>query len=626
MTTQRIPTWGPIKGKALVEKLGLKGLAPDLPDVYGIPAVTFSGLSIGGFSTKGTCNPCNEEFGHSFTDNLSWFRGKHSLKVGFNAKQGSYSQLDYGSIFGSTSYSGRFTGQPYADYILGVPTSMSRDYPGIYSATARWNQGYYITDEWRPTPLLTVTLGLRWDLFNPATEANDRLAKFDVPSASIVVPDGSRELVSALMPAGYVGIKEASELGLPSRSLIQSDKNNFQPRIGFAYRPWGANTVLRGGGGIYFNQVPAGVSSGSTVPFVIAQPAYTNSTTNPYALPIVFPQTGTSGPASVSIPGGGNSDLSVPYSIQYSATIEHQRWDTGFRMSYTGLSMRKGLYSRNINQPVADDKLFTEKPRLFSQYPNLYYTENGLSHQYHGLTLQAQRRMKSGFQYQAYWTWARDIEDVGPEDAYNRVRERAVAGDTPTHRVAMNVVYELPFGKGKPWGDNSGRLLRGIFGGWQVSSIATLESGRFISASWTGPDPTGTRFTQSATRPIVSLRPDQIADADLDNPTVDRWFNIDAFAAPSFGHFGSASRNTVRGTPTQVLHSSISKMFSISERVRLKTELIATNTLNHPNYTNPNTSITSVGSAGTINSVVDRNTKMDSAIPRVLQLHMRLEW
>jgi hypothetical protein len=122
------------------------------------------------------------------------------------------------------------------------------------------------------------------------------------------------------------------------------------------------------------------------------------------------------------------------------------------------------------------------------------------------------------------------------------------------------------------------------------------------------------------------LRPDQIADADISNPTVDRWFNVEAFAAPAIGSFGSAGRNTIRGTPTQVLHSSVAKVFSLGERLRLKTELIATNALNHPNYTNPNTTVTAIGSAGTINSVVDRNTKMDSAIPRVLQFHMRLEW
>jgi hypothetical protein len=122
------------------------------------------------------------------------------------------------------------------------------------------------------------------------------------------------------------------------------------------------------------------------------------------------------------------------------------------------------------------------------------------------------------------------------------------------------------------------------------------------------------------------LRPDQIGNPDVENPTVDRWFNPGAFAAPVAGSFGNAARNTIRGTPTQVMHSALSKHFNFADRFRLHTELIATNTLNHPNYNNPSTNISTPTSVATITSVVDRNSKFDSGIPRVLQFHMRLEW
>ncbi|HWR51825.1 MAG TPA: carboxypeptidase regulatory-like domain-containing protein [Bryobacteraceae bacterium] len=626
LTTQRSPIHGPVKGKALVEELGLQGLAPNLPDVYGMPTFTWSGISIGGLNSKVTCDPCNQEYGHSFTNAVSWFRGKHSFKFGGNAKQGSYDKLDYGNIFGTAAFSGRFTGQAYADFMLGLPTSTSRDYPGVLTSTQRWSQGYYVTDEWRVTPRVTVSMGLRWDLYTPATEANNRLAMFDVASGGIVVPDGASKLVSPLMPAGYVSVIEASKAGRPSKSLIYADKNNFQPRVAVAWRPFDNKTVFRGGFGIYYNQDPAGASSGSTVPFVINQPSYTNPTTNPIVFPVFFPGSGTSGPTSVSLPGGDDGHMGTPYTMQYSATIEHQRWDTGFRVSYTGTSMRQGVYTRNINQPIADARLYIEKTVPYPKYPSVYFGDNGTSHSYHALTVHAERRMKSGIHYQGYWTWARDIEDASPEDAWNRRRERAVAEDTPMHRFSGNLVYELPFGKGKHWGSDAHWLLRGALGGWQISGIATLESGRYMSASWTGPDPTGTRYTTSSTRPVVTIRPDQIGNPNIDNPTVDHWFDPNAFAAPALGRFGTASRNTIRGTPIEVLHSSVSKYFSVRERLRLRTELIATNSLNHPNYNNPATNISTASSVATVTSVVDRNSKFDSAIPRVLQFHMRLEW
>jgi outer membrane receptor protein involved in Fe transport len=137
-------------------------------------------------------------------------------------------------IFGRSTFSNRFTGRPYADFILGYPTTLERSFPAVPIGTERWSLGFYATDSWKPTPNLTLILGLRWEAQMPWRETSGRMAAFDIESGRIVVPDGSLDLASPLMPRGYVDIVEASAAGFPSK-LVRADMNNFQPRFGVAW-------------------------------------------------------------------------------------------------------------------------------------------------------------------------------------------------------------------------------------------------------------------------------------------------------------------------------------------------------------------------------------------------------
>jgi hypothetical protein len=207
------------------------------------------------------------------------------------------------------------------------------------------------------------------------------LSMFDVGSGKIVVPDGSLKLVSPLMPSGYVGVAEAGTLSLPS-ALVRIDRNNFGPRIALACRPFGNNTAFRGGFGIYYDIVARNPTSVG-VPYNIAEPAFTNPADKPTViLPVVFPLTGAGGPSTVSIPGAINPDLKIPYSMQYNFTAEHQRWDTGFRISYIGTNTRHGVWSYDFNQPAPDTRPYVDKPRAFPAYPGVNYATNGAGHQY----------------------------------------------------------------------------------------------------------------------------------------------------------------------------------------------------------------------------------------------------
>jgi hypothetical protein len=629
-SSDNAPAVGPVNGAQWVKELGLQGLAPGLPDMTGLYAVSFTGLGLTGLSGGAQCDPCNFSPRHVFQETMSWFRGRHSIKFGFGFSRAGYSYYGTpGSLFGNNTFSNRFTNHPYGDFLLGIPTTASRNYPPLRQDLISWNYSGFITDEFRLNRELTVTLGVRYEVAPGFKEAHGLLSMFDIGSGKIVVPDGSLSLVSPLMPAGYVGVVEAGKIGLPS-TLVRTDRNNFAPRVAVAWRPLGNNTVFRGGYGIYYDIVARNPSSAG-VPYNLAEPAFTNPADKPtIILPTVFPSSGTGGPSTVSIPGAINPGLRIPYSMQYNLTIEHQRWDTGFRISYVGTNTRQGVWSYDYNQPLPDARPYVDKPRAFPNYPGISYATNGAGHQYNSLTMEVKRTTSRGLHYQAYYTLARDIGDLedgqSPENAYDRKRERAVWSDIPTHRLSGNVLYELPFGKGKQFAAGRGKVLDTLASLWSVGLIAAAENGFFLTPAWTGPDPTGTRYSASRTAPNVTLRPDHLRDANLSSPTTARWFDAAAFGAPQAGMFGTSAKGVIKGPGTKVLHATLAKQFSIRERARLRLELNATNVLNHPNYVDPDTNITNRATVGTISNVVNRNSKMDMAIPRYIQIILRLTW
>jgi hypothetical protein len=313
-----------------------------------------------------------------------------------------------------------------------------------------------------------------------------------------------------------------------------------------------------------------------------------------------------------------------PYSMQYSATIERQQWNTGFRVSYVGTNTRKGMYTYDINQPPADTRAYVDKAIRYPYIPGaLAYGTNGAGHQYNGLTFQATRTARSGLTYQFAYTLARDIGDLeggqSPEDAYNRQRERAVWIDVVTHQVKSYFVYELPVGKGRKFASGSHRIVDAVIGGWNISSILFISSGNFLTPQWSGPDPTGTRYTTTRTPPVVTFRPNQLRNANLpsDQRSVSRWFDVSAFAAPSPGAFGSAAKGVIIGPGNWILDSGIYKTFRIYERLAFRVEMTGTGVLNHPSWNNPDTTISSVGTAGVITG---------ASGARSLRFGGRLEW
>jgi hypothetical protein len=636
IATNNLPIFPPINGPDFVSELGLVGLAPNLPDVPGILNVSFAGLGLqtiafsNNFRSPGAAN-----YLQTVQDHVSISMGRHTMRAGMN-----YTRIVFenyaadASLFGNLTFSNRYTGHPYADFLLGLPSTAQRSFPPLRQDRLRHQYDFFFTDDFKVSPRLTLNLGLRYEYHPGWQEKNGYLSMFDLNCACIVVQNGSLSKVSPLFPRNYVNVVEASTVGLPGDTLINTDTNNFAPRIGLAYRPWGNNTVVRGGFGIYFDVVPREANI-SGVPFVVNEQPFNNPATNPTViLPRVFPAAGGAGPSSVSLPSAINPNIRMPYSMQYSLTIEHSRWDTGFRASYIGTNTRQGDYGFNYNSPVPDNRLFIDKPRPFPQYPGINYFTSGAGHQFHSFTAEVERRMARGLQFQSSWVWARDIGDMERgqilENPYDRARERSVAPDIPTHRFTTNWIYQLPFGKGRSFLSSAHPVVNAIVGGWDVSGIYSYYSGQFLTVFWTGADPTGTAFTTTATRPIVTIRADQLRDGNLpsDQRTVNRWFDATAFGGPPIGRFGNSAKGVIKGPNVNVWHMGLFKSFNFRENIRLRWELTSTNFFNHPNYSNPATNISQAANVGVISGVggVNGASTGDQPFARSFRMGLRLEW
>jgi hypothetical protein len=645
------PVIGPINGPQMVQDLGLVGLAPDLPNISGLINIGWTGIGLRGISQANYTSPGYRTHTEELQEHFSWFRGRHNLKFGYDLLRSEYDGYSAnGSLFGNVNFSSRFTsggvsgqGNPYADFLLGIPTRAQRAFPPVRVDRNRWSHDFFVADDFKLSPKLTINAGVRYELHLPWRENADRLALFDITSGKIVVPDGTLSKVSPIFPKNYVGIAEASSVGFEPRTLAHPNLHNVAPRVGIAYRPWGNATVLRAGYGIFYNVVPFvyAINFGG-LPFVLNEPAFTNPVANPAVIfPRVFPAGGTGGPDTVGLPTAQNPHLRTPYSMQYNFTVERQQWNTGFRLSYVGTALRQGEWAYAYNSPAPDTRPFIAKPRPFPNYPGITYVTNGAGHQYNGLTAEVQRQMAKGLYMQASWTWARDRYDMDynwdldnsaftSENPFDRHREVAVAPDIPTHRFGLNYVYQFPVGRGRHFFPNASRLLNLAVGGWEVTGIFAAQTGYFLTPYWTGPDPVGIAYTTSDP-PDVTMRPNLLRNPNLskDQRNINRWFDTSAFTPPLPGQFGSAAKGTIIGPGVNIWHMGLAKEFLLNDKgARLRWELTATNIFNHPNWGTPGTDITNPTGFGVITdaSGATNGSTGDQTGARSFRMGLRMQW
>ena len=562
----------------IVGKMGLP-LVSRLPQEYGPPTVSLNGPD-GAFSVYdlqrqiGPRDRSNQIF--QFVDSLSWNRGKHFWKFGADLakKQVTFEQAR--APRGSFGFDGTYTGSALADFMLGYVRNASVNPAHTSTNLWDWWQSYYANDDWRITPRLTVNLGLRYDYFQPYKQVDDKFVNIEL---------------NGFVVAG-ITTPQTSKYG---RALIAPDRNNFAPRVGFAYRPSLVDDmVVRGGYGWYYTpQI-------SNAIFAMAEGAQATAGASVIGNATGAPNIFFNDPFSSAVTTGAlnfavsnDQNLRDTYVQQWNFNVQKKLpGKLLFDVGYVGTkSTRLIVTFEDLNRPIAlVDPRTPGLASLNARRPNQAYQRSVRSDKsignaiYHGLQLKAERRTNSGLTFLTAYTWSKSISgpnDIGgqvgggnfigsPQDIYYLQGERSVSGFDVTQRFVQTVLYDIPMFKG------AHGLKRTLLAGWQLSTIMTFQSG-FPAPVTNNVDTTGTG---------ISSRPDQIANGNLagDVRSWTRWFNTAAFVEAPYGRFGTSPRTGAIRLPGIMNGDfSVNKMFSITEtrHVEFRTEFF--NVTNHYN-------------------------------------------
>lgn len=613
-----------------------------------IPSIILGG-STGATYTSNWTPWNNKADDYQLRDDISWTKGAHQLKFGASWAIYKKTQDAFANTQGNFTFNGSFTGNDFADFLLGFAQSYNEDAVKI---TGQWNNNSYaayVQDNWRATHRLTLNLGLRWDGAPHTYEANDQSSNFypnmynpanaAIFNASGTISTSSPGLSNSPNPilAGIQfytnGIGIGGVNGTPS-GLVNGDWLNFGPRIGFAYDLTGqGKTILRGGFGTMYERIqgndmyngainPPGDLNPTVHNVSLSDPGLNVGTGNVItaaALPIL----------PLSITGINANDYKNPVTYQFSLGVQQQLSSrTVFSLSYVGSQNRHQNDYQEINLPsasllpalVASGGAGIAQDYNFLGYGGIRMAQNEANGSYNSLQADLHGNVTKDLQLQFGYTYAKSLDastSNGSGADLNNLTNPYVGwryDEGPslfdrTNVAFTNFVYQIPLLK-----NTDNHLLKTAAGGWELSGIITMESGAPLNMGVSGNN-------VSSVVPNSGNRPDLVGNITYPK-TVNEWFNPAAFAMPAAGTYGDLGHDAVRGPGRDDWNLSLFKSFVISEARGSRFEFRAEsfNSWNHTqfkgDYNNGGIS-TNVGSSnfGAITAAFD---------PRVFQLGAKL--
>jgi Carboxypeptidase regulatory-like domain len=645
------------------------------------PIVNIAGMSPLGPLTNETVTN-HGPIGSVATDFIKTL-GRHTVNFGFmfaelEDDQANFFQstLDSGGSFTSgpnpNSPTGFATGNGLAQLMLGVvdnvaPAPLNQTSTGTtYNpAVAVHYFGWYVQDDWKPIPKLTLNLGLRYEIQTAPTYRHNIASVFNPTTPNPIGTAIGQTLPGALQ-----------FLSSSNRASYNTNYANFAPRIGFTYQTH-PNFVLRGGFGIFY---PPSISCC----FVTQSSGFSSTTISPVTLNTISPNpavTVANPWPNGFIPITGNSlgelqqvgnSVGSNFRSRHSSYVEQYlfgfQWgitpNDALDMNYVGnhgthmitanldrnqlnpqyLAMGQAALNALVPNPFYGhiaagtsscglDQKTVVASQLLLPYPQFCdVKENdapvGFSN-YNALQVNYNHRFSKGLTALVSYTYSKFLDNVegnqnwsyagnvSPANNYNLAAEKSVDGSDTPHSLVANYVYQLPIGRGKAIGSNFNRLTDAVLGGWEVSQIATFKSGLPLSVS-------GNDIASYGGNP----RPNVVGNVHVPNPTIHEWFNTGAFAYTSYGTFGNAPRyfSYLRGPGYQNWDTAIMKNWQLKESMRIQFRAELFNTFNHAQFYTPNTSYTGCDPNAT-STCASSMGQITSAFPsRTVQMAGKFYW
>jgi hypothetical protein len=361
--------------------------------------------------------------------------------------------------------------------------------------------------------------------------------------------------------------------------MTSNDWNNFAPRFGFAYRPFGDRFVIRGSGGIFYDSdMRTNFQFVTNWPFVSIR-EYSVASSPSLSLDNPFPA--NAGNVTLT-PNAITPDYADTYAEHWALGIQRQfSNDILLDVSYVGNHTLKAQRLRNVNQPI-------NRIRPYPGFASILLAEQNGNSIYQSLQIRMERRLARGLTYTSSYTWGHAIDDRpgqgGPrvQNSYDLKAERADADFDVRHRWTLSGLFELPFGRDRRFGSAWTGPMNVFLGGWVLSGVSIAQGGRPFSIQLESDN-------SKTAGQFRSDRPHLVSGVSLvpANQNPNNWINRDAFSVPEEGTFGNAGRNIARGPQLHNVDLALTKVSQLNERVSLQFRVELFNAFNHPNFALP---------------------------------------
>lgn len=586
------------------EKIGTPVKVDD-PNSWGVPNISLSGSTLSSFGNDANGPFTIDDKIYQAVDNFSWIAGKHSFRFGGEYRYNQFLQIGNEFARGRFTANGSFTGNGNtlsggyngADFLLGALSTIESAVALAKGDFRNYEMSLYVDDTYKLTPRLTINWGLRYELAPPFLDKFGLEPNYDIRQAlPSIANDPNTNAHPVLVRTGrgdfyeglafrFTGPVQLARDGRLGDRMITTDRNNFAPRLGIAYSP-SAKWSIRAGFGVFYSQE----SKNSIFDLNRAAGGRANPAIDLQGIPTVtFQNFIDSSKLPVSFaPGltwGADQNLRTTYVLQYLFNIQRTLGNNSVvEVGYSGNGGRKVDYLRNANAPIPGITPFAAR-EPYPEWYGIQFLSGDATSSYNAFTAKLTQRFGAGLTTLFSYTWSKALDDNSAirgtgndftlENQRCRACDHSYSGfDVPQLFVA-SVMYSLPAGKGRRF-LNHGPAAQ-VLGGWNVSTITTIQSGAPINPdSWDAAG-MGAGFPHSNRLNCVpGLNP------VVDNPTADRYFNPAAFTNVTAGNFGNCARNALRAPSTTNIDFSTIKDFPINEKHAIQFRMEMFNAPNHP--------------------------------------------